>query len=1081
MSHIRTIRLKRALPLLVIGSFAMLLFFSVFYQHQQMLMSIENQALDRSQRLLANTQLQVETLLRHEQHDLIEEEIAGYGVDADVNNLALVDDTGRVMQATRLEWIGQSYQQVLPQFVAEKFHATQSLHRTFIEFSADRQSLFGYQPVVLAAQPGQIRSNKIGVLILDFDLSRAKAASWDVLIRSMYPIFAVGLLLMLVMGYIISHWVDRPLRHLTEAVSRLATGDYAAVAKLTGTSELATFAEAWNRMLKQLTETISLLEESKERLSVTLFSIGDAVIATDTDSRVTFMNEIAQKLTGWRQVDAVGEPLERVFNIINAHTRQVADNPVKRVLSTGQIIGLANHTVLINRNGNEYQIADSAAPIRTQDGSIFGVVLVFRDVTEEYDLRESLLHERALLRCIIDAVPDLIFIKDLNSVYLGCNKAFEKYTGHLEAEQIGKTDFDFLPQQIAEDFRRRDLEVLAARQSQSNEEWVVYPDGNSVLLDTIKTPFYTPDGELLGLVGISRDVTERQRYMERLAESEERIRSLGNNLPHGYIYQYTLDSDGNSKFLFISAGVEKVHGISVDAVLNNAFTLLDQIDPAQLAVYREAEKKSAHELSDFSMELCLQQPNSSRIWIQVRSRPKRVDDITLWDGIAIDITDKKLSEEQIWRQANFDPLTGLPNRHMFHNRLEQEIKKAHRNSSSFALLFIDLDRFKEVNDTLGHMLGDRLLEIAAQRLLTCIRDTDTVARLGGDEFTIILTDLDNPEAVQRVAQTILDKMMEPFPLNGEQSYVSASIGVTIFPDDGKDIAQLLQNADQAMYAAKDRGRNGFSYFTAAMQDASHHRLNMANDLRIALAKQQFQVYYQPIIELDTGFIHKAEALIRWHHPSKGLISPALFIPVAEENGLIHDIGDWVFKEAAQYVKNLRETINPCFQISINRSPVQFRRLAGFHFNWLNHLQMLGLAGDSVVIEITEGLLLDASVSTSEKLLAYRDAGIQVSLDDFGTGYSSLSYIQKFDIDYLKIDRSFVNNLAKNSTNMALCEAIILMAHKLGIKVIAEGIETEEQCALLTAAGCDYGQGYLFSRPVPPVEFEQLFQTYKSCD
>ena len=479
------------------------------------------------------------------------------------------------------------------------------------------------------------------------------------------------------------------------------------------------------------------------------------------------------------------------------------------------------------------------------------------------------------------------------------------------------------------------------------------------------------------------------------------------------------------------------------------------------------------------MELRLQHPCGGERWIQLRSRPKVVDGSIIWDGVGIDVTDKKLSEEQIWRQANFDPLTGLLNRHMFHNRLEQEIKKAHRNGSSFALLFIDLDRFKEVNDTLGHMLGDKLLEIAAQRLLACIRDTDTAARLGGDEFTIILADIESSKAIERIVQTILAEMIEPFPLNGEQSYVSASIGITVYPTDALDMAQLLQNADQAMYAAKDRGRNCYSYFTAAMQDAAQSRLSMANDLRIALAKQQFQVYYQPIIELKTECINKAEALIRWHHPTKGLINPALFIPVAEDNGLIHDIGDWVFKEAVQKVKILRQNINSNFQISINRSPVQFRRSEGAHFNWLSHLEMLGLAGESVVVEITEGLLLDVSMATSEKLLAYRDAGIQVSLDDFGTGYSSLSYIQKFDIDYLKIDRSFVYNLTENSTNMALCEAIIVMAHKLGMKVIAEGIETQEQCNLLKEAGCDFGQGYLFSKAVPSEEFDKLFQVYKS--
>ena len=391
-----------------------------------------------------------------------------------------------------------------------------------------------------------------------------------------------------------------------------------------------------------------------------------------------------------------------------------------------------------------------------------------------------------------------------------------------------------------------------------------------------------------------------------------------------------------------------------------------------------------------------------------------------------------------------------------------------------------MDRFKEVNDTLGHIFGDKLLETAAKRILSCVRDTDTVARLGGDEFTVILTNLENSEDVERVALSILTVMVEPFVLDDEHSFISASIGITIYPTDAEDMSQLLQNADQAMYFAKNNGRNCYSYFTAAMQNAAHYRLNLANDLRKALEKQQFEVYYQPIVELKSGRINKAEALIRWRHPSKGLINPALFIPVAEENGLIHDIGDWIFKQAIRQVQILRKNINPNFQISINRSPVQFLRSDGSGFNWTTYLDSLDMAGNCITIDITESLLLDATALTSEKLCAYRDAGVQIALDDFGTGYSSLSYLQKYAINYLKIDKSFVDNLTDHSNNLVLCEAMILMAHKLGMQVVAEGIETLQQSDLLKRIGCDYGQGYLFSKPVPSDEFAKLFP-YPTAD
>ncbi|MBY0575607.1 MAG: EAL domain-containing protein [Gallionellaceae bacterium] len=440
-----------------------------------------------------------------------------------------------------------------------------------------------------------------------------------------------------------------------------------------------------------------------------------------------------------------------------------------------------------------------------------------------------------------------------------------------------------------------------------------------------------------------------------------------------------------------------------------------------------------------------------------------------------DITRKKESEEMIWRQANFDTLTGLPNRHMFYDRLEQDIKKSQRADLKVALLFIDLDKFKEVNDTLGHSMGDLLLKSAARRIGDCVREADTVARLGGDEFIVILAELENTEIVERVTENILRKLAEPFRLDGNVAYVSASIGITLYPSDATGVEELLKNADQAMYTAKDGGRNRFSYFTQPMQQAAQKRLQLVNDLRGALAADQFKVYYQPIVELSTGRIHKAEALIRWQHPKHGMVSPAEFIPMAEEAGLIVEIGDWVFKEAARQAKQWRMSHNTGFEISVNISPVQFRSPNCMHKMWAPYLQKLELPWQSIAIEITEGLLLDTGIGVIDRLRAFRDAGAQISIDDFGTGYSSLSYLKKFDIDYLKIDQSFVRDLEADPDDMALCEAIIVMAHKLGLKVIAEGVETEAQRKLLAAAGCDYAQGYLYSRPVPAAEFEVLLK------
>jgi diguanylate cyclase (GGDEF)-like protein/PAS domain S-box-containing protein len=438
-----------------------------------------------------------------------------------------------------------------------------------------------------------------------------------------------------------------------------------------------------------------------------------------------------------------------------------------------------------------------------------------------------------------------------------------------------------------------------------------------------------------------------------------------------------------------------------------------------------------------------------------------------------DITSRKNVEELVWRQANFDTLTGLPNRQMFRDRLQQEAKKAERSGKLLALMLVDLDRFKEVNDTLGHDQGDILLVEAAQRITGCIRKSDTVARLGGDEFIVILPELEDAASIERVAQAIIASINEPFALTDNEAYVSASIGIAIYQEGSRNLDDLFKNVDQAMYVAKSAGRNRFAYFTADMQEAAVHRMRLVNDLRAALAAGQFSIHYQPIVELASGRIHKAEALLRWHHPQRGPVNPVQFIPLAEETGLIVPIGDWVFEEAVKQVAQWRSRFDPDFQISVNKSPVQIRYDGNNHIAWSDCLRERNLPGQSIAVEITEGLLLHAEADVKGKLLGFRDAGIQVAIDDFGTGYSSLAYLKKFDIDYLKIDRSFVCNLGTNKDDLALCEAMIIMAHKLGLQVVAEGVETAQQRDLLRAAGCDYAQGYLYSRPVPPAEFEKL--------
>ena len=412
-------------------------------------------------------------------------------------------------------------------------------------------------------------------------------------------------------------------------------------------------------------------------------------------------------------------------------------------------------------------------------------------------------------------------------------------------------------------------------------------------------------------------------------------------------------------------------------------------------------------------------------------------------------------------------LSGLPNRRLFCDRLREEIAKAERGGYSLAVLFIDLDRFKEVNDTLGHEAGDSLLVEAAQRIRACVRESDTVARLAGDEFVVILPEVGEIAPQNRVAQSIVESMARPFRIGEHNAYVSASIGIASYPQDADNVETLIGCADQAMYAAKEAGRNSFSFFTRGMLEQVQQRLHLTGDLRDALGKGQLEVYYQPIIDAVSGLAVKAEALLRWRHPQHGMVSPDQFIPIAEETGLIQEIGAWVFREAADTAKrwNALTEEEGTRQISVNMSPRQFVR-GNPDVLCIEYLQAIGLNPKAVVIEITEGLLLDDQADVMDKLRHFHEAGMELALDDFGTGYSAMAYLKKFNIDYIKIDRSFVRDLETDPSDRAIAEAIVAMAHRLGLKVIAEGVETEGQQALLMAAGCEYVQGYLYAKPMP---------------
>lgn len=499
--------------------------------------------------------------------------------------------------------------------------------------------------------------------------------------------------------------------------------------------------------------------------------------------------------------------------------------------------------------------------------------------------------------------------------------------------------------------------------------------------------------------------------------------------------------------------------------------------PAAMAMLQQV---LSGERDHYAMEYRMACKDGSWKWVFDRGMVFKRDE----DGMSIrllgtlaDISKIKQSEEVIWQYANVDTLTGLPNRRMFFERLDQQLRQVKHNNHKVAIIFLDLDRFKEVNDSQGHDQGDRLLQQAGQRLTHCLDENGQVARLGGDEFVLMLSNA-HAGYVEDLAQKVIDSLSEPFKLEQTHAYVAASLGIAIFPDDASNKEDLMKRVDQAMYASKQKGGNCFTYFTPRMQEQAERRMQLSHDLHMAINGQQFFLEYQPVVNLQTNAVLKAEALIRWQHPDKGVIPPMEFICIAEDTLLIVPIGEWVFKSAIEQCRQWRTSLNPDFQVAINKSPVQFAAEYKRQHDWLKEILHGSSERNMVVVEITERLLLDANTQVSERLAKYQQAGVQVALDDFGTGYSALSYLKKFPIDYVKIDRSFVGELGTSTEDEALCRAIIMMAHSLGMQVIAEGIENQRQLEILRDMGCDFGQGFYFSRPLRPDDFAAWVQQWQ---
>lgn len=820
----------------------------------------------------------------------------------------------------------------------------------------------------------------------------------------------------------------------------------------------------------------------------------DLIYAKDLQGRFIFANlALAQMIGTSRPEDIVGKT-DFDFNPEAAATSYYNDD--QWVIRSGQALVDREELLKDARTGDTRWHSTTKIPLRDPQGEIVGILGITRDITTskraEMQIRElntelekrvaertaelqalslTLARERNLMRTLVDSVPDNIFAKDINSKFLLANTAVAKGMGTTPEQLIGKSDFDFFPADMAQRFYEDEQRILRTGEALLNHEEPVIDKQTGAVrwLLTSKIPVRGDQGELMGFVGIGRDITRRREALLALHESESRFRSLTELSSDWYWEQdaqliFTQLEDPNQK-----------SGFALDEVIGKSLAQLPRTEILS-ASWQDHEQRLKERQAFRDLELRHQADDGKVTYLSLTGMPAFTDsgEFRGYRGIGRDITERKLSEEHIQYLATHDSLTELPNRFMFSKLLNVAIESARRHHRKLAVLFIDLDRFKNINDTLGHEAGDQLLTEVAKRLKACLRASDLVGRLGGDEFVILLQEIEDAEQAVKVAQKILATTIEPVVVQQQECRVTASVGICFYPDDAQDEQTLMKNADIAMYRAKEEGKNTYQFYSPDIKARSLERLMLENNLRQALERNEFFLHYQAKRNLKTGEVAGVEALVRWQHPELGIISPAQFIPLAEETGLIVMIGRWVLRTAcAQNVAWLKEGLPPVC-MAVNLSARQF-----FDDSLIEDVAKVlaetGMPPELLEMEITEGMVMQDAERAIRILSAIKALGVRLAIDDFGVGYSSLAQIKRFPIDTLKVDSSFIRDIPANPEDRAITEAIIAMGKTLSLTVIAEGVETEAQESFLREHACDQSQGYYFSRPITPEEFAEFMR------
>jgi diguanylate cyclase (GGDEF)-like protein/PAS domain S-box-containing protein len=814
--------------------------------------------------------------------------------------------------------------------------------------------------------------------------------------------------------------------------------------------------------LSSLVEAQQAVAASERELQGILDHMQDTYYRTDTEGRLLRASRSVQRLLGYAPEEVLGRPLADLY--FDPHERQ--DFLQRLTAGAGALSGYESR--LRHKDGHEVWVLTNAQYVRDGEGRIVGVEGTTRDHTEHRHMVDALRHSEARLIGLIEALPDAVFLKDGEGRWQIVNKAGLRLFHLIGAAWQGKDS-----QQIAAmrpdltvemgECRISDQAAWQARAMTRSEERILDENGQERHWEFVKLPIFNADGSRRSLVVVARDLTEQRRVEENLRLAAQVFENSGEAI---------MIMDAHSRVVSVNRAFSEMTGYLPAEVHGRTPAMLTS--DLHDAEFYQRLWHGLRETGYWQGEIWNRRRNGEVYpeWLGISTLRAPGGAVTHYVAISSDISERKAAEARIEFLAHHDPLTDLPNRLLLRDRLERAIAQGERGGTRVALLFIDLDRFKTVNDSLGHPVGDRLLREAARRLRNCVREMDTVSRQGGDEFLIVLTELNDSDAVTRVAEHILTTMSVPFSLDGHDVAISCSVGVAVYPEDGRDFDELLKKSDIAMYHAKEAGRNAFRYYTERMNIDALERLDLQNRLRRWLEHGEFLLHYQPVIELATGRIVGAEALVRWNSRDGGLVMPGRFISVAEECGLIVPLGDWVLHEACRQLRRWHDAGHRRLYMAVNLSAIQFRR-GSVEESVIRALRDSGADPGALELELTESILLQGAEHVLASVRQLKSLGVKLSIDDFGTGYSSLAYLKRFAADKLKIDQSFVRGLPADADNAAIVRAIVQMAKSLNLRVLAEGVESEQAADNLRLLECDYVQGYHFGRPVSAEEFGAL--------